>query len=120
MSTAGGQRPAFLNAVTEDRGTLLAVDLTVCPFTVRRAFTVSAPDAPVRRGGHDAECAEYILLVRGACTVHLGRHAPVTHALREPGAGCLVEEGTYVLYELETPDSVLLVLAERPFTQGES
>lgn len=117
MTPSRDRLPHFLTAVEEDRGTLLAIDLAACPFAVRRVFTVSAPGAPVRRGGHSAECREYIVLVRGACAVHLGEHAPTSHHLTEPGDGCLVEAGTYVRYELETPDATVLVLADKPYIE---
>lgn len=117
MTSSHDRLPLFLTAVAEDRGTLLSIDIAACPFPVRRVFTVSAPDAPVRRGGHDTDCAEYILLVRGTCAIHLGEHAPASHHLSEPGDGCLVESGTYVTYELETPDAALLVLADKPYVE---
>ncbi len=47
----------------------------------------------------------------------LGEEAPVSHHLSEPGDGCLVETGTYVRYELETPDAALLVLADKPYVE---
>jgi WxcM-like, C-terminal len=117
MTSSHDRMPLFLTAVTEDRGTLLSIDLATCPFAVRRVFTISAPDTPVQRGGHAADCMEYILLVRGTCAVHLGKHAPASYHLNEPGDGCLVEAGTYVRYELETPDATLLVLADKPYIE---
>jgi hypothetical protein len=117
MTASRDRLPRFLTAVAEDRGTLLSVDLAGCPFAVRRIFTVSAPDAPVQRGGHDTDCKEYILLVRGRCSIHLGEHAPVSHHLGEPGDGCMVETGTYVRYELETPDAALLVLTDKAYVE---
>jgi hypothetical protein len=57
-----------------------------------------------------------LVLIRGSVTVRLGRDAGMTeHHLKEPGAALLVDEGDFVEYRMESPDTELLVLADRPY-----
>lgn len=107
--------PVSPSVVTDPRGTLMAIELADVPFAVSRIFTVSAPGQPARRGEHPAECNEHMVLVSGRVRVALGAIDPVATTLERPGQSLAIPGGTYIVYDLETADTVVLVLADQPW-----
>lgn len=101
---------------TDERGTLLPIELDEVPFAVRRVFVVhGAADAPPR-GGHVVPCDELVVLVCGSATfqVRCGE-SERTVPLTERGERILLRPGDHVAYELDGPASAILVLASEPF-----
>ncbi len=58
-----------------------------------------------------------LLLLRGSVTLRL-RHGDgeTERRLVKPGSSALIAADEFVDYELETPDTEVLVLAEHPYT----
>ena len=109
-----------LAAWSDDRGTLVPVELTDVDLDVRRVFTVVGRAGGVRRGDHRLTCRELIVLAGGRAEVETGPgpEGPFERrVLAEPGEYLDVPRGTWLRYLLEDAASVLLVLAEEPFDQ---
>ncbi|WP_183407981.1 WxcM-like domain-containing protein [Nocardioides pocheonensis] len=101
---------------TDERGTLLPIELDDVPFAVRRVFVVhGAEDAPPR-GGHVVPCDELVVLVCGSATFRVGcGEDERTVLLGDQGQQVLLRPGEHVTYELDGPGSAILVLASEPF-----
>jgi hypothetical protein len=104
--------PAF----TDDRGTLVPVELDQVGFEVRRVFTVAGPPCGSARGGHVATCRELIVLASGEVEVSVGVGATVrTMLLTSPGSTTEVFQGEYIRYRLRDAHSVIVVLADEAY-----
>lgn len=103
----------------DERGRLVAVELSSLPFTAARCFVVRGPEQPVSRGGHVAGCREVIVLVEGTVRVRLSRHGSATldRTLEVAGEHVAVEPDDVVDYDLLTPYATVVVLADRAFTE---
>lgn len=101
---------------TDERGRLIAIEFGDLPFQPRRCFVVTAPGRQAERGGHEAECREVIVLLRGSVRMQLVHGGDVTECrLTEPGSTALIDLHDRVDYQLESADAEILVLAEHPF-----
>lgn len=114
------KRTGRLPAWSDDRGTLVPVELTDLDLDVRRVFTVTGRAGGVRRGDHRLTCREVIVLAGGRAEVETGP-GPAgpfdRRVLTEPGEYLDVPGGTWLRYSLADAASALLVLAERPYEQ---
>lgn len=101
---------------TDETGRLLAVEFSRIPFTVVRAFTVSGK-AGATRGGHGhLYCLQALFCVRGKVdlsTLDVDGHRQFT--LNADGRGLLLPQRTWSSQHYTSDDSVLLVLASRPY-----
>ncbi|MBW8751027.1 MAG: WxcM-like domain-containing protein [Propionibacteriales bacterium] len=105
----------------DDRGSLLAVELTDLPFTVRRVFVVSGRAGGADRGDHVVPCAETIVLLSGAAcfwTTSAGTDDVSDARLDRRGQRLDLDEGDHVRYRLLDEHSSILVLAEQPYEHG--
>jgi hypothetical protein len=103
----------------DDRGSLVPIEFSDVPFTVRRAFAVTGPPGGATRGNHIVPCMQLLCLVAGAVTVQVGHDdSPLSEPARleHPGQSVLLTPGTFVRYTLADASSILLVLAEEPFS----
>jgi hypothetical protein len=100
---------------------LTAVEFDDVPFVVRRAFVVHGSDERHPRGGHDVPCEEYVVLISGTATFHVGSASGAERIvlLRERGESVLLRPGEHVSYVLDGPTSAILVLASEPFRHRE-
>lgn len=104
------------------RGTLMPIEFSKVPFTVRRLFVVTGPLGGATRGEHLVPCAQLLCLIGGEASVRVGPDANslgLEMRLTHLGQCLLLREGSYVLYTLSDAASSLLVLAEQPY-QGTS
>lgn len=116
-------KPTQVAVVIDDdaaRGRLVATELTTIPFPVKRVFFVSAPGQPVTRGGHATTCDELICLISGSALIRTSvthDHVVQTteHLLSRAGDSCVLSEGTFIEYELQTPTSEIVVFASDTF-----
>jgi len=113
-------QPHFFVDTDPERGQLLAADLGDIPFPVKRVFVVVAPGRPVSRGGHVVTCKQLICLVEGSALIRtsvIRNNATVTteHLLEHPGDSFLLSEGTFIDYDLHTPNSEIIVFASEAF-----
>jgi dTDP-4-dehydrorhamnose 3,5-epimerase-like enzyme len=113
-------QPHFFVDADPERGQLLAAQLSDIPFAVKRIFIVTAPGRPVSRGGHVVTCEQLVCLVTGSVVIRtsvIRNNATVTteHLLAHPGDSFLLSEGTFIDYDLRTPDSEIIVFASETF-----
>jgi hypothetical protein len=109
-------------AYTDERGTLVPVELTEVDFDVRRVFVVTGLPGGSRRGGHRLTCRELIVLAGGCALVEVGpgRDGPFEASrLAAPGDAIEVGPEGWLRYSLADATSVLLVLADRPYEDPE-
>ena len=110
------ERVAALPVFTDERGTLLPIELDEVGFDVRRVFTVTGSSPGSTRGEHLTDCRELVVLVQGEVEVttrSLGVDRRVT--LDRPGATLEVVPETFIRYRLRDDSSTILVLADQPF-----
>jgi hypothetical protein len=113
-------QPHFFVDADPERGQLIAANLSDIPFPVKRIFVVAAPGRPVSRGGHVATCEQLICLVAGSALIRtsvIRNNATLTteHLLAHPGDSFLLSEGTFIDYDLHTPNSEIIVFASDAF-----
>lgn len=113
-------QPEFFVDVNPERGQLLAAHLSDIPFPVKRIFVVASPGRPVSRGGHVATCKQLICLVAGSALIRtsvIRDSATLTteHLLAHPGDSFFLFEGTFIDYDLHTPNSEIIVFASEEF-----
>ena len=105
-------------AYTDERGTLVPVELTGVDFEVRRVFVVTGLPGGSCRGDHQLTCRELIVLAGGSALIEVGpgRDGPF-EASRLARAGDAIEVGPegWLRYSLADATSMLLVLADRPY-----
>lgn len=101
---------------TDDRGTLVPIELDHVGFDVRRVFTVAGPPHGSTRGQHASTCRELIVLASGEAEVTLGVGAMArTVVLTRPGETAEVSPGEYIRYLLRDACSVIVVLADEAY-----
>jgi hypothetical protein len=101
---------------TDERGTLVPIELDHVGFGVRRVFAVEGPLSGSTRGEHAATCRELIVLVSGAVEVTVGVGAMErTLRLTRPGSTAEVQPGDYISYRLGDCRSVIVVLADEAY-----
>lgn len=91
------------------------------PFTPRRYFVVTDVPAGARRGEHaHRECDEFLVCVRGGCTLELddGRRRDSVR-LDEPTRGVYAPARLWLRLSEFTSDAVLLVLASDRYDDGD-
>jgi hypothetical protein len=101
----------------DERGTLIAAELTDVPFAVARVFVVRGPAGGAVRGGHTVDSTELIVLLRGRVTMTVGEDPDRTVELTEPGSRVQLEAGTLLSYVLHNEDSEILVFCDQPFSR---
>lgn len=116
---SSSQPPFFVDA-DPTRGQLLAAQLSDIPFPVKRIFVVTAPGRAVSRGGHVVTCEQLICLVTGSALIRtsvIRDNATLTteHLLAHPGNSFLLSQGTFIDYDLHTPNSEIIVFASDAF-----
>jgi hypothetical protein len=99
-------------AFTDERGTLVPIELADAAFAPRRVFVVAAPAAGATRGGHQVTCREQVVLVSGRAELHINDR---TEVLDQPGATLLIEPGETMSYDLAPGGSTIVVLADEPW-----
>lgn len=110
------ERVAALPVFTDERGTLLPIELDDVGFDVRRVFIVTGTSPATTRGEHLTDCRELIVLVQGEVEVTtraLGVDRRIV--LDRPGAVLEVAPETFIRYGLRDETSTILVLADQPF-----
>jgi hypothetical protein len=106
--------PSFV----DERGTLIATELSDVPFAVKRVFVVRGPEGGAVRGNHTVNGCQLIMLLSGAVTMDIGasvERLDHTVTLTEVGSRILLPDGTYIRYVLPDERSSILVLCERSF-----
>jgi mannose-6-phosphate isomerase-like protein (cupin superfamily) len=110
-------------AYTDERGTLIPVELDDVDFDVRRVFTVVGRAGGASRGDHRLSCREVMILVSGEARVEVGPgpEGPFDErVLTMPGQSVDVAPGQWLRYTLRGSRSVVLVLAAATYeTRGE-
>lgn len=96
----------------DERGVLVAMELDQVGHPVRRIFVVTGGTADVERGGHAAGCQETVVLVAGGAWFWLDEQR---HRLEQVGEQLHIRAGAQVRYQLDGPESTLLVAAETPY-----
>jgi hypothetical protein len=106
---------------TDSRGDLVAVELPLLDFTVRRVFVVSGPPGGADRGNHLIPCEQLMVLIRGSATVRVdsdpdrpGDPIVLDHA----GASLRLPAGKFVRYRLHDDSSAVMVLAEETYNRS--
>jgi UDP-2-acetamido-3-amino-2,3-dideoxy-glucuronate N-acetyltransferase len=120
--TVSGVRLFHLPERTDARGTLtFAQTDDHLPFTPQRFFVVTNVPPEASRGEHaHRRCDEYLVCIRGACTLELDDSRRRT-SLRLDAAtlGVYAPAGLWVRLSDFTPDAVLLVLASDPYDDAD-
>jgi hypothetical protein len=99
----------------DPRGMLIAVEGADVGFPVQRVFVVRGADPSLPRGGHAPGCRELLVLVSGRATGSVrSADTKVVFDLTAAGQSVRVDPTDRVDYVLD-PDSVLLVLCDRPY-----
>jgi hypothetical protein len=114
MTNLEGKFPAF----TDERGTLVPVELPEVDIDVQRVFVVSAPEGGARRGNHEVTCHEVIVLVSGGATVETaaGPAGPFERSeLTVAGQYVVAGPDHWLRYSLHDERSAILVLADAPY-----
>jgi acetyltransferase-like isoleucine patch superfamily enzyme len=91
------------------------------PFTPRRFFVVTGVPADTARGEHaHRQCDEYLVCVRGSCTLELDdSRRRSTLRLDSARLGVYAPARLWLRLSDFTPDAVLLVLASAPYDDGD-
>ncbi|MES1212696.1 MAG: WxcM-like domain-containing protein [Leifsonia sp.] len=116
------ERDGAVSAHSEARGDLVAVELPLVDFSVRRVFVVIGPDGGSDRGDHRVPCEQLMVLIRGTASVSIGPdsdHLGAPVALSTPGETLRLPSGGYVKYRLDAPRSIVMVLAEEVYRGAE-
>jgi hypothetical protein len=103
------------------RGGLVAVELPLVDFEVRRVFVVAGSDGTADRGDHVIPCEQLMVLVQGSVDVSIGpdaEHLAPAVTLDAPGMTLSLPAGGYVRYRLSGPSSVVMVLAEQVYRRA--
>ncbi len=104
----------------DNRGQLIAIDLTKLPFTPVRAFVVNSVPAGEKRGDHaHKKTTQYILCIRGQVTarIHYASGKVAIWELREgDGIGIHPMEWSSQTY---ASNSELLVFCDQPYDEGD-
>lgn len=103
--------------ITDDRGTLLPVELDDLPFVVRRVFVVHGSSTAAARGDHEVPCHQLAVLLSGTASFRVSGPDAVTREcmLRERGEAVALQPGEHVVYHLDSEDAAILVLASEPY-----
>jgi len=109
-STHGSSYPVHV----DERGALLAVEFDEVAHPVRRVFVVSDSPAGAVRGEHRVACGETAVLLAGGATFWIDDES---HRLEAVGDRLDLRVGAELRYRLDGPDSMLLVLAEKPYAE---
>lgn len=106
------------NVVDHVRGHLAAVEFTQdLPFVPQRYFLTYGIPSSQTRGEHaHLRCEQFLVCVHGEChlTVDDGEHRE-EFCLNRPTFGVLVPPLVWAVEHSHSPDSVLMVLASRPY-----
>lgn len=116
-----GNRPELIRLPTfrDARGSLTVAEGGGLPFEAQRAFWVYDSARP--RGGHGHEiCEQFLVAVRGSARVKVRyEDGGAAFAMVQPDVGLYIPAGVWLEYELQSPDSVLLVLCSEPYDPDE-
>lgn len=91
------------------------------PFSIRRLFWIDGVPVGASRGAHGHKvCQQYLVCVSGRVRVEAddAEHEPRSFVL-EPGQGLLVPAAIYATQTYETEGSILLVLCDQPYDDGD-
>lgn len=102
---------------TDHRGSLVPLELAnAVPFLIARLFWVFATPAGGTRGGHaHCQCVQYLICQRGAVEVTADDGEAQRTLVLEAGAGLLIPPAIWAEQRYLTPDTMLLVLCNRPY-----
>lgn len=102
---------------TDERGTLLPIELEGLPFAPKRLFTVAGMSAGTVRGGHGHyTCQQLLICLHGCIEILLRSKDKEDSITLLPGSpALLVDSGIWCRQTYITENSVLLVLASEPY-----
>jgi dTDP-4-dehydrorhamnose 3,5-epimerase-like enzyme len=90
------------------------------PFEIKRVFTVSAQANDVRGEHAHKKCKQLLICVAGEIRVDCDDGSQVTqYLLKDMSAGLLVPPGVWAREEYLTDYSVLMVLCDRRYEEGD-
>lgn len=93
---------------------------TVVPFDIRRVFVVSAYGGAVRGQHAHRDCAQLLVVLRGACSVLCDDgERKTTCELGGGGGGLLIPAGIWAEQTYIGNDSLLMVLCDQPYSEAE-
>lgn len=118
MTKIADIRTISVPARTRDSGILVAWQQPQPPFTIARAFTVSAPAGAVRGSHAHKRCTQFLISAAGSIAVDCyDGSARQSFLLDAPNKGLLVPPGIFASETYQEDEALLLVLCDLPYDE---
>lgn len=114
-----GVRFIDLPCYRADAGELVVAEAAAqVPFRIARMFTLSAPSAAVRGKHAHRLCSQFMLCVHGAIDITCTNgYEQQTFTLNRCDRALLVPAGNWNVVTFRQPNSILVVLCDRPYEE---
>jgi dTDP-4-dehydrorhamnose 3,5-epimerase-like enzyme len=108
-------------SIDPQAGRLGALHLADIPFTVKRIYWITDFVKGVRRGNHAHKVLKQVLIaIRGEIFVTLREGASESLCVLTPDTSPVyVKPGTWRVFESNSPDSVLMVIASEEYEESD-
>lgn len=119
LATADDFSPVTVPAREDARGQLFIAELPlIVPFAITRMFWVTGVPKNARRGGHaHRRCHQFLICASGAVEVKVFDGAAKRQFDLTPGMGLHVPPGIWAEQSYGTPETVVIVLCDRPYEE---
>ena len=117
LATAADLQIKLHRVFTDHRGSLIPLELTnAVPFSIARMFWVFDTPSGGTRGGHaHRRCSQYLVCQRGVVEVTVDDGGARRTLALQTGACLLIPPTIWAEQRYLTPDTILLVLCDRPY-----
>jgi dTDP-4-dehydrorhamnose 3,5-epimerase-like enzyme len=101
-------------------GVLVVAEVSDVPFEIQRMFTIAAPGGATRGRHAHRLCSQLMLCVTGGLDVTCDNaNGRKTFSLDSPEKALLVPSGLWVEIRFKQNESVLIVLCDRVYEEGD-
>lgn len=120
-SLLGGKAALYqITPNIDERGSLVAIDLSEISFSIKRVFLIKASSS-VERGGHGHfRGRQFLMHVSGTVTIELQHNGDIeTEQLTGPGNCLLIEPGVWSSQKYADETSALFVCCDTSYDESD-